>query len=113
VIELGATVQKETLEGRALEPDFFEDCLSLGGAGEPVELCQEVPEQADAFVLAVVGEEGAEQTFELGAAAPVRTGRRRGRPLRPFWCRGSTGQALSLPPVNPGGIDREVRIKIL
>jgi hypothetical protein len=81
VVEIAAVQQ--TFERRPLQPYGIDDALALGSAGQPVELGQEIAEDANGLMLPVMGQERAGQALEICNPIPVRGGRRRRRPLRP------------------------------
>ena len=68
MVELVAVGQQQAVHARALEPDRFEHRLALGGAAQPVELGEEVAQDADGLALPVMGQEGAGEAFEVGDA---------------------------------------------
>ena len=83
VVELVTAGHEQAVQARALQPDLFEDRLAFGAAAEPVELGEEIAQNADSVARAVMGQEGAGETFEVSDAIPVRGSRGRGCPFRP------------------------------
>jgi hypothetical protein len=72
VVELVATVQKQAVHAGALQADRFEHRRALGGAGQAVELGEEVAQDADGVALAVTRQKGTGETLEITGPIPVR-----------------------------------------
>ena len=112
MVELVLAIE-QALQRRPLQPHGVEHRLALGGAGEPVELRQEVAQDADGLVLPVMGQERAGEALQVRDAdtSAAQVGADGVHFVQP----GSIGLARpSLAPilVHPGRADGQVRVEI-
>lgn len=111
VVELRVVAQ-QALERCSLQAYGVEHGLPLAGAGETVELGQEIAQQADRLALAVMRQEGAGEALEILQSVPVRTRRRRWRPLGPAPVERLTRPSLPPPRVDPRRPQGQMRVEI-